>query len=85
MFSLASTTYQIDITHRFLEKGHTQNEGDSMHAVIENAKKRQSVLYVPEQWVTLIRMAKVTGQIYNVTEMSQNDFFYFKDITDIQR
>lgn len=84
MLSLASTTYQIDITHRFLEKGHTQNEGDSMHAVIENAKKRQSVLYVPEQWVTLIRMAKTTGRIYNVTEMSQNDFFNFKDITDIE-
>lgn len=84
MLSLASLTFELDIIHRFLEKGHTQNEGDSMHGVIENAKKRQSVLYVPEQWVTLIRMAKTTGKVYNVTEMSQSDFFNFKNITAFQ-
>lgn len=80
MFVYAATKFQIKITHRFLEKGHTQNEGDSMHAVIENAKKRQSVIYVPEQWITLIRMAKTTGKVYNVTEMSQDDFFDFKAV-----
>lgn len=84
MLALASLTFELDITHRFLEKGHTQNEGDSMHGVIENAKKRQSVLYVPEQWVTLMRMAKTTGKVYNVTEMSQSDFFNFKNITTFQ-
>lgn len=80
MFVYAATKFQIKITHRFFEKGHTQNEGDSMHAVIENAKKRQSVIYVPEQWITLIRMAKTTGKVYNVTEMSQDDFFDFKAV-----
>lgn len=84
MFAFAARFFQIDITHRFLEKGHTQNEGDSMHAVIENAKKRQSVIYVPEQWITLIRMAKTTGKVYDVTEMSQEDFFNFKISADEQ-
>ncbi|CAG9760447.1 unnamed protein product [Ceutorhynchus assimilis] len=34
------TTVEVQILHRFLERGHTQNEGDSMHATIESAKKR---------------------------------------------
>lgn len=84
MLALVSVTFQIDITHRFLEKRHTQNESDSMHGVIENAKKRQSVLYVPEQWMSLIRMAKTTGKIYNVTEMSNRHFFNFKNIASFQ-
>lgn len=84
MFAFAAAHFHIDIVHRFLEKGHTQNEGDSMHAVIENAKKRQSVVYVPEQWVTLIRMAKTTGRVYDVTEMSQDNFFNFKKLTDTE-
>lgn len=82
MMAFAAIFFKIDITHRFLEKGHTQNEGDSMHAVIENAKKRQSVLYVPEQWVTLIRMSKTTGKPYSVTEMSQDDFYNFKILSE---
>lgn len=38
------------ITHKFLTVGHTQNEGDSMHSVIEKAKKRarkSGPIYVP--------------------------------------
>nr|CAH7751113.1 unnamed protein product [Callosobruchus chinensis] len=84
MFAYAAVQFQLVITHRFLEKGHTQNEGDSMHAVIENAKKRQSVLYVPEQWITLIRMAKTTGKVYDVTEMSQDDFLDFKSLANTE-
>nr|CAH7712435.1 unnamed protein product [Callosobruchus chinensis] len=84
MFAYAAVQFQLVITHRFLEKGHTRNEGDSMHAVIENAKKRQSVLYVPEQWITLIRMAKTTGKVYDVTEMSQDDFLDFKSLANTE-
>lgn len=77
MFSYAASCLNSDITHRFFEKGHTQNEGDSMHAVIENAKKRHGALYIPQQWVSLIKMAKVTGTPYDVTEMAQHDFLNF--------
>ncbi|KAB0803299.1 hypothetical protein PPYR_00269 [Photinus pyralis] len=80
MFQLAACVFNKKITHRFFEKGHTQNEGDCMHAVIENAKNRQQVVYTPEQWVTLIRMAKVTGTPYDVTEMSQKDFYNLKKL-----
>ena len=30
------------ITHYFLEKGHTQNEGDSVHSVVECAQSKQT-------------------------------------------
>lgn len=46
-----SKLLNITITHRFLEKGHTQNEADSVHATIEKAKKGQTI-YVPSQWYT---------------------------------
>ena len=35
---LAAVRYNIEITYRFLETGYTQNEGDSMHALIEEVK-----------------------------------------------
>ncbi|XP_071056024.1 uncharacterized protein [Onthophagus taurus] len=79
MFCYASMSLNLEIIHRFLELRHTQNEGDSMHSVIEHAKKHQPAIYTPDQWVMLIRMAKVSGRPYIVKEMSQNDFFSFKE------
>ena len=38
MMYLAAVRYNIEITYRFLETGYTQNEGDSMHALIEEVK-----------------------------------------------
>lgn len=40
MWEYAAYTIKVNIVHTFLEKGHTQNEGDSMHATIECAKKK---------------------------------------------
>lgn len=39
MFDFASKYFHVETIHRCFEKGHTQNEWISMHAVIENAKK----------------------------------------------
>ncbi|KAF2888311.1 hypothetical protein ILUMI_17863 [Ignelater luminosus] len=50
----------------------------------ETAKKGQSVIYVPEQCITLIEMVKTTGKIYHITEMSQADFFNFKKLTEYE-
>ena len=57
------------ISHYYLEAGHTQNEGDSMHAVIERASKHVYV-YTPMQWYTLASSAKKNGSPYRVTEMA---------------
>ena len=65
------------ITHKFLIKGHTQNEGDSAHSLIERQMKRllkSGPIYVPESFVTAIRMARKTGTPFSVHEMMYSDF-----------
>jgi len=81
MWEYAAYKLKIKITHRFLEKGHTQNEGDSMHATIEKTKKGKTI-YVPAQWVTLVQCAKVKGAPYSVKEVSNKDFLDFKHIVN---
>lgn len=58
-YSYMSQKLDVDICHTFLEKGHTQNEGDSVHSAIEKQKKK-SIVYVPSEWYTIIRNAKRT-------------------------
>lgn len=49
------------IIHKYLIKGHTQNEGDSAHSLIERQVKRQlkgGPMYIPESFIAAIRAAK---------------------------
>lgn len=63
-----------------MEKGHTQNEGDSVHACIENVQKGK-VIYIPAQ--TLISCAKVTGNPYTVIiEVSNEEFLDLKTLVN---
>lgn len=43
-----SFKYELSITQKFLEKGHTQMECDSVHSIIELnlKKKKQIVIYL---------------------------------------
>lgn len=71
------------ITHKFLIKGHTQNEGDSVHSTIENEVKKQlrcGPIYTPDPFITCIRGAKKRGSPYTVTEMSHEDFYDLKQL-----
>lgn len=52
-----------------------------MHACIENAQKAKTI-YVPIQWLILISCAKVTGKLYTVIEVSNEDFLDFKPLVD---
>ncbi|VVD00211.1 unnamed protein product [Leptidea sinapis] len=54
-------------------------EDDSMHSCIEKRKKNH-VLYLPEEIYAIIRNAKVQGEKYNVKEITQDFFFYFKKL-----
>ena len=51
-------------------------ECDSMHSAIEHAKKQTS-LYVPEQWDTIFQMAKGQNP-YAVVPLRFNNFFDLK-------
>ena len=64
------------ITHKYLEKGHTQNENDSIHSAVESASKNISI-YTTPQWAATVRNAR-TKHPYNVKEMSVEDFYDFK-------
>ncbi|MCG8049000.1 MAG: hypothetical protein N0E48_25925 [Candidatus Thiodiazotropha endolucinida] len=64
------------IEQKFLESGHTQMECDSMHSSIEHAKKRTSI-FVPDQWDTVIHMAR-RNKPYVVIPLRFNNFFDLK-------
>lgn len=66
------------ITHKYLIKGHTQNEGDAVHSLIERQIKRQvrsGPMYTPESFVSAIKMAKRNGPPFKVHELNY-EFFY---------
>ncbi|CAC5366360.1 unnamed protein product [Mytilus coruscus] len=67
------------IDHKFLESGHTQMECDSMHSAIEFAKKKTEI-YVPQQWATMVRMARRKDP-YMVVPLKFRDIYNFKELT----
>nr|CAH7736620.1 unnamed protein product [Callosobruchus chinensis]CAH7749798.1 unnamed protein product [Callosobruchus chinensis] len=83
LYAISHFKYIRSITHKYLITGHSQNEGDSAHSVIERQITRHlksSAIYTPEQYYTLIRTAKKTGKPYKVTEMCYSDFFDLKNL-----
>jgi hypothetical protein len=68
------------ITHKYLEKGHTFNENDSVHAAIETASRHLTV-YTTDQWAAIIHGARHTMP-YKVMQMSLSDFFDFKGLSE---
>ena len=86
-FMLALYIYEVDkldinsITHKYLIKGHTQNEGDSAHSLIERQVKRilkSGPIYTPEGLITAIRTAKKKGDPFKVKELCYDDFYNIK-------
>jgi hypothetical protein len=59
MYALSKLEFIQSITHKFLITGHTQNEGDSVHSMIErNVEKFQKSEPIFEQYISIIRQAK---------------------------
>jgi hypothetical protein len=50
-----------------------------MHSAIEFAKKKTAI-YIPSQWVTIIRMARRTNPYY-VVPLQFEDIYDFKEVT----
>jgi hypothetical protein len=66
------------LTICYLEAGHTQNENDSVHSSIELAKKKAGSIFVPTQYVAIVRTARKVKSPLEVEEMDQSHFFDFK-------
>lgn len=72
------------ITHKFLIKGHTQNEGDSVHSQIERQVKRQlrsGPIYTPEGFIGAIKAARKKSAPIHVNEMCYSDICDWKAAT----
>lgn len=84
MYMYALSNFPIkSITHKFLITGHTQNENDNVHSVIEKEVKKflkSSPIYVPEQYMTLIQTARKKGRQYTVKSMTYSDFYDLKNL-----
>lgn len=86
MFAIFKFKNVKSITHKFMIKGHTQNEGDCMHSVIEKQIKRakkSGPIYIPAQYVQLIRDSKKTPPFYKIKEFSFADFLNFKNLSEL--
>lgn len=80
-----TTLKNIDtITHKFLIKGLRQNEGDNVHSLVEKEIKKilkSGPIYIPPQYIPLIKNAKKTGTPFYVHEL---DFHAFVDCKNLQ-
>lgn len=83
MYLMATLKFNIKITHRYLEVGHTHMEVDSVHARIENSTKYTDI-YVPNQWYAAIRAAKKNRPHYEVIELGQDMIFDFAAVAKFQ-
>lgn len=64
------------ITHKYLIKGHTQNEGESVHSLIEKEiqkRKKSGPVYAPSQYAMLIANSK-NGKPFIIKELTFNFF-----------
>ena len=76
VYTLQNSTSLKVIHHKFPEQGHSQNEGDSVHARIE-ANKKHAEIMVPREWYNIIRTAK-RSQPYSVIPVDYDDIYDFK-------
>ena len=67
------------IVYCYLEKGHIENEGDTLHTSIEHASRNIQV-YTTYHWATLISTACHKNP-YTVHQMTLRDFLDFKNLS----
>uniref|UniRef100_A0A6P7GHP5 Uncharacterized protein LOC114338962 n=1 Tax=Diabrotica virgifera virgifera TaxID=50390 RepID=A0A6P7GHP5_DIAVI len=73
------------ITHKFLIRGHTQNEADSVHSLIEKEVKKNlksGPIYTPDEYIALIKNAKKTRPAIVVHELSFDSFVNLKELQE---
>lgn len=81
---LANALYQfcrnndVKIFHNYLEKGHTQMEVDSAHALIERKKKDREI-YLPTDYISICREARLS-QPFHVHYLEHTEFKNFDKI-----
>lgn len=64
---------------RFLEVGHTQADGDSMHALIEKAASKTEI-FTQSGWARIMAECKSENP-YEVNQRTQEEIFNFDDLS----
>jgi len=82
MYTVAAK-FDVTIIHTYMEKGHTFNEGDSMHHSIEEAT-RYSDVFTPEEWYDFIIKAKPEKERFRLERMAGQVFDFHSLAEDIQ-
>lgn len=73
-----------EISLRFFESFHGQNEGDSAHSAIHSALVTAGNLYQPSQLLPVFRLAR-PKQPYIIHQLQFNDFLDFKSLSKALR
>lgn len=68
-------TEDVVIEQKYLEVGHTQMEVDTMHSTIERKLPSHREIFVPADYIKIIRSARRTPEPYNVEFLHFKDFF----------
>lgn len=64
-------------------KGHTQIEGDLAHSLIEhqvNWQLKSGPIYMPEGFISAIKVARKKWNSFSFNKLSFTDFYYIKDL-----
>jgi len=77
--SAFSTETNTEIEHKYLVKGHTHMEVDSMHSVIER-RLQKTQIYSPLEYLTIFRTARINPRPYDVKFV---DHTFFRDFAKI--
>ena len=77
-----SISNQVIVEQKFLEKGHTQMEVDSVHANVEKRLKNR-IVYWPNDYVNVLKECRPT-QPFEVIEMNYNDVLDFSSVSYVQ-
>lgn len=86
LYMFAVQTLNIkSITHKFLIKGHTQNEADSVHSLIQRQIQdnlKSGPIYTPDQYVAIIKTAKKSAPPLHVHELTYESFYDIKKLQE---
>lgn len=73
-----SIEHNVVIVQKYLEKGHTQMECDSVHALIEK-KLKYRIIQLPSEYISVIREARSKPKPFDVCYLTHDQFINFDD------
>ena len=80
LYTVTHSVNLEEISLRFFETNHGQNEGDSAHSAIGHALKNAGNVFLPSQVTTVMSLAR-PSKPYIVTQMQGEDFVDFKTLS----